>query len=100
MEQEQVTEKKVEDAEDCSLCAVANAKKKESKCWWHTAKSSVNRQQFRHDKMNADEFANWIKEKPCECSNKNYFTTSLTRESEHIEVGNLHRNYLFKSIGN
>jgi hypothetical protein len=30
--------------------------------------------------MNADQIANWIKEKPCECSKKNYFTTSLTLE--------------------
>jgi hypothetical protein len=44
-EQEQVTEKKADDVEYYSLCA--NAEKKGSKCWWRTAKSSVN---FRHGK--------------------------------------------------
>jgi hypothetical protein len=39
MEQEKVKEKKADDFEHCLDCTVANAKKKGSKCWWHTAKS-------------------------------------------------------------
>jgi hypothetical protein len=42
MEQEKVKETKADDAdEDCSLCAIANAKKKGSKCWWHMPDADI-----------------------------------------------------------
>jgi hypothetical protein len=46
------------------------------------------------DKMNADQFANWIKEKPCECSKKNYFTTSLTLEEVPMLSGDVEVTYI------
>jgi hypothetical protein len=39
--------------------------------------------------MNADQFANWAKEKPSECSQENYFTTSLTLEEVPILSGDV-----------
>jgi hypothetical protein len=42
MSQAKVKEKKAaDDAADCSLCAVANAKKKGSKCWWHMPDADI-----------------------------------------------------------